>query len=132
VAGPQVLALLKKRREKWVDLGDGRKVKFLRPSEIEYGKMLVMDKADPSKASWSVGAEDVRRCVCDWEGFSEASILGPEIGASDVMVPFDKELFDEMVSDEIAWVSKVANAILDSIVEHIESRTKEAKNLLPA
>lgn len=131
MAGTQVLALLKKRREKTVDLGDGRKVKFLRPSEIEYGRMLKPDPTDPSKATWVVGVDDVKRCVFDWEGFTEASILGAEIGSSDP-VPFDPELFAELATDQIEWVTKVANAILESVVENIEQRNKEAKNLLPA
>lgn len=131
MAGPNVLAQLRKRREKWVDLEDGRRVKFLRPTEIEYGKMLVTN-ADGQSATWSVGIEDVRRCVVDWEGFSEASILGADIAPTDVMVPFDKDLFNEMVSDDVLWVSKVANAILESVIAQVSNRELATKNSPPA
>lgn len=132
MAGPNVLALLQKRRERWVDLEDGRRIKFLRPPETDYGKLLKPELADPTKVTWSVDIDDVQRYVCDWEGFSEASLLGPEVGATDIMVPFDKAIFAEIISDDIVWVQKVATAILDSVVENVNRRADEAKNSSPA
>jgi hypothetical protein len=119
-----LLAQLRKRREKWVDLGEGRRIKFLRPAESDQGMML---KVEGNKATWAVGIDQVREFVVDWDGFTEANILGPEIGG-DMTVAFDRELFEEMVKDDVSWVGKVAQAILDSVVEHINSKDATAKN----
>lgn len=126
-----ILQQLRKRRERWVDVGDGRRVKFLRPTETDFPKMLKIDEAS-QKATWNVTIDHVKMFVVDWEGFSEASLLGSDIAPADQMVPFDPELFAEVVGDDADWVVKIANAILQSIVETFAKKEEKAKNSLPA
>lgn len=124
LVAPNLVAQLRKRRERWVDLGDGRRVKFLRPVESEQGEMV---KFEGTEATWTVGLDQVRKFVIGWEGFTEASIVGADVGG-DLVVPFERELFDELVSDDLAWVGKVARAILDSIVDYNVKKADVAKN----
>lgn len=121
-----LVAQLRKRREVWVDVGDGRRIKFLRPLEAEHKKLLKFD-GKGTATEWAVDVAEVCLFVEDWSGFTEANILGPAIG-SDQIVPFDKELFAEMVSDRSEWIAKVARAILDSVIDHLLAKGDVAKN----
>lgn len=122
-----LLAKLKKRRERTVDLGEGRSVTFLRPTEAEFPSML---KLDAGQATWSVGVEHVKALVTRWSGFSDATFVGETVGSTDP-IPFDADLWAEVCSDRMEWNQKIAGAILDSVVEHITERDAIAKNSLP-
>lgn len=119
-----LLAALKRRREKKVELGNGKSVTFLRPTEADMGAMLAITG---DKGTWNVGIEQVRKFVVGWSGFTEADLLGAAIGASDP-VEFDAELWAEVCSDDIAWVRQVADAILTSVVDHVVAKDSAAKN----
>ena len=123
-----LLAQLKKRRERSVDLGDGLSVQFLRPAEAEFPSMLAT--TDGGQATWSVGIEQVKRCVTGWKGFTEASLLGGAIGSSDPL-DFDAEVWAEVCADRIEWNQKIAKAILDSVIDHLTKRDETAKNSEP-
>ena len=123
-----LLAALKRRREKTVDLGDGKTVTFLRPSESEMGGMLDV-KGD--QAEWNVNIEHVRKCVVGWGGFTAADLLGASIGSSDP-VEFSVDLWHEVCADNVEYVTKVARAILTSVVDHISAKGATAKNSEPA
>ncbi len=122
------LAARKRSREKTVDLGDGKKVTFRRPSESDMPSLL---SGEGETRTWSVGIEHVRKYVIGWDGFTEADLLGAGIGASDP-VEFNAALWDDVASDNIAWVRTVADAILRSVVDHITARDAVAKNSVPA
>jgi len=123
-----LLAARKRSREKTVDLGDGKSVQFRRPPEVDMASLLT---GSGDTRTWSVGIEHVRKYVTGWEGFTEADLLGAGVGASDP-VPFDPELWDDLCSDNIQWVSKVADAILRAVVDHITQQDAIAKNSVPA
>lgn len=120
-------AQILKRRERWVDLGEGRRVKFLRPGETEFHKYLKPVEGQPDQRTWSIEIEHVEKLVTGWEGFTEATLLGPEVG-SDVPVEFDPSLWAIVVIDNAEWSQKVGREILDSIVTYILERDKTAKN----
>lgn len=122
-----LLAALKRKREKTVDLGDGKKVFFLRPAESEMAELL---SGEGDKRTWAVGVEHVRKYVTGWAGFTEASLLGAEL-APDDPVAFDAELWAELCGDDIAWVRQVADAILKSVVDHLAAEEAVAKNSVP-
>lgn len=129
MAAKELVARLQKRRERTVDLGGGKSVKFLRPPEADFPSML---KTSPGEklATWSVETEHVRKYVVGWTGFTEATLLGEAIGASD-SIDFDSELWAEVVEDNIEWRREVAMAILESVVDHITKREEVAKNSTP-
>ncbi len=123
----ELKATLRKRREKTVDLGDGKSVIFRRPTEVEMPLLLVGEGDD---RRWEIGIDQVRKCVTGWNGFTEADLLGSAIGSADP-VAFDLELWDEVVSDNVAWTQKIGQAILDAVVAHINDKAELAKNSEP-
>ena len=123
-----LLAALKRRREKTVDLGGGKTVTFLRPPESEMGGLL---KTEGDSRTWLVGVEQVRKYVTGWSGFSEATILGESVGSSDPL-EFSADLWAELAADNIEWSSKVAAAILEAVVAHVNAQAATAGNSAPA
>jgi|SRR5690606_23768721 len=124
-----LLAQMRRNREQSVDLGDGKSVTFRRPPEAEMNALLQSEPGS-DKVTFSVDVEHVRKYVVGWKGFTEADLLGETVG-SDTPVDFDRDLWDEMCSDRVVWVTKVARAILDSVVLFINSRADAAKNSEP-
>lgn len=117
-------ALVKRMREarmRWVDLGDGKRVRIIRPTEVQVSQQLFKG------GEVSVEYADVVAFTVDWEGFSEADFLGAAIGSSDPLA-FDSALWAEAVADRSAWVKQVATAILTAAVDHHSARTESAKN----
>lgn len=126
-ASATVLAL-RRQREHSVDLGGGKKVTFLRPPEVEMTALL---HGDGESRIWKVDIAEVRKYVCGWSGFTEADLLGASVGSSDPLA-FDPELWSELVNDNVQWKVKVAEAILASVIDHINRQDAVAKNSAPA
>lgn len=112
----RVLNALRKQRLHWVELGDGLRVQFRRPLEAE---MRLLRSG--------VQVEHVCEYVQGWEGFTEATLLGEALGASDA-VAFDADLWAEYVRDHLVIVAKVAEAIAASVQAHLEAKDAAAKN----
>lgn len=96
--------ILQKReqyREAWVDLGDGKRLRFRRPL---IANTLVMHRTSALEAAVSASV--------GWEGFTEADFLPS--GGSDA-VPFDADLWRDLAADRIDWLLKVDAAIGDAI-----------------
>lgn len=125
-----LLAALKRRRENSVEVAPGKKVSFTRPPESEMGDMLI-SKPGEKTGVWVITIDHVKKYATGWSGITEADILGAAVGASDE-VAFDSDLWAEMVGDNIEWVTKVANGILKSIVDHLAAQDAAAKNSEPA
>lgn len=123
-----LLAALKRKREKLVDLGGGKKVWFLRPTESDMGDLLT---GQGETRFWKIGAEHVCKFVHRWDGFTEADVLGADLAPPDP-VEFDPDLWAELSGDRIEWTTKVADEILKSVVSHINERAAIAKNSEPA
>lgn len=128
MASSALLAALKRRRELSVKLDGGKEVLFLRPPESAMGTML---QVDGEQRRWVVGIEHVLKYVTGWKGFTEADLLGASIGSSDP-ADFSTELWEEFVSDDVALISKVADAILASVVEHVTGKAEALGNSPPA
>jgi hypothetical protein len=112
---------LRAQRMSWIDLGDGKGVRIIRPTEVEIGKNLF------NEGRVEVDFETMSKFVRDWRGFTEADILGAGVGSDDV-VPFTSDLWEEIASDKIEWVRTVANAILQSAVDHQQRKDDAQKN----
>ena len=111
-----LLARLDEQRMRWADLPDGKRVRYRRPLETEFAKFRS-----------GVDVEHLCEYVCGWEGFTEADLLGPAIGASDP-VNFTPKLWERLVRDRIDYVQPVAQAMVQAITEHLEQREAIAKN----
>jgi hypothetical protein len=121
-----LLAKLRAQRTREVEIVPGKIVKYLRPAENDMADFL-KPGAEPDKRVWVVDISHVCKYVVGWTGFTEADLLGEAVGSADE-VAFDAELWAEVVSDRVEWRTKVADAILDSIVSHLTAKEAAAKN----
>lgn len=119
-----LLAKMAEQRAHWVDLpGTGtppKRLQFHRPPEVELPALL-----------GGVRIEHVVQYACGWAGFTEACLLGPSVGSSDV-VPFNRDLWAAWVRDHANAVPAVAKAMADAVTQHLEAREGIAKNSTPS
>jgi hypothetical protein len=104
------------QRTHWAALPDGKRVQFRRPLETEFGKFRT-----------GVHVEHLCEYAIGWEGFTEADLLGAAVGGSDV-APFSPELWARVVRDRIAYVTPLAEALVECIRLHLEAKDGAAKN----
>lgn len=124
-AGGESRLALKRLREQrlhWFELpadavGEpGLAVRFRRPLEAEMHRFVA-----------GVTVEHVCEYVTEWRGFSEATLLGAAVGASDA-IEFDRELWAEWVRDKSDVCAAVAKALAQTMQQHLEARQAAAKN----
>lgn len=111
-----LIARMAEQRTRWADLPDGRRVQFRRPLETDFGKFV-----------GGVTVEHVCEYACGWSGFTEATLLGDAVGASDA-VAFAPELWAAYVRDHSDEARSVISAIVAAISEHLEDRAEATKN----
>lgn len=110
-----LLARMDAQRTHWADLPDGKRVQFRRPLETEFGRFRE-----------GVGVEHVAECVCGWDGFTEADLLGAALG-SDAAVTFDPALWSRVMRDRVDYMQPVAQAIAKAIGDHLQAKEAAAK-----
>ena len=127
MAGPTaqaslLITRLREQRMKWVELAalPGKRVRIIRPTETELPEFFQGGRL-------TVGLDHVKRYVVDWEGFTEADLIGAALGASDP-VPFDAALWAEVVADQSTWVRQLAQDLLDHVVAHRVAAAADEKN----
>lgn len=109
MAGKPTLAeRLLAQRDTWCDLGDGLRVKLRRPAETE---LLAL--------SQGLGMARVIAAAVDWDGFSEAVLLGPEVGAVDAL-PFDADVWAAWIGDHAEAAGRCATTLRDAVEQHLE------------
>lgn len=114
-----LIARMREQRQSTVELGDGLSVTIIRPCEADIRAF--------SGASRPSDLDVARKYVVGWKGFTEATLLGEAVGASDE-VPFSQEVWTEAVADRLDWVHKVVIAVVSSIHSHQLSVAGEEKN----
>ena len=110
-----LIAKVLARRETWVDLEPGKRVRVRRPAEAE---MHSFRRITP---------EQVLGCCVGWDGFSEADVLDPSIASSDP-AEFSVDLWKVVALDRMDWIELVSAAVVKAITDHIEKR-KETGNV---
>lgn len=110
-----LIAQLLNQRRSWVALGDGLKVRVLRPAEADMATVLSGSLIDAAC-----------QCVDGWDGFTEATLL-PGVGAS-AQVEFDPELWRTVVSDRTEWIEPIVAHIRERVSQHIQAKAAAAKN----
>lgn len=103
-------------RESWVEVAPGKRVKIRRPGEAEIPGFFAAVPIDRVKAH-----------VVDWEGFTEADLLGSELAPREPVL-FDKALWAEVVSDRAVWFKPAHNALCEAINQHKFSIDVTEKN----
>ncbi len=113
---------MRERREAWIDLEPAKpgvpakRVKVRRPAEAEL-----------TAYSRATSLEDAAQRVVAWEGFAESDLMDPGVGGSDI-VPFDADLWKELVSDRLDWMRKVSEKLHEMVTAHKLSIDAAAKN----
>lgn len=108
------------QRESWCELGDGLAVKLRRPAESEMPAFYR-----------GVSVESLKTYTVDWRGFTEATLLGQAVGASDAL-PFDADVWAALMPDRIDWVEACSAHLVDQITKHVEAHDRFAKNSPPS
>lgn len=124
-----LIAKIRAGREVWLELepaapgADGEattqpalRVKVRRPAEADTLAFLRASRADAAM-----------QVVVGWEGFSEATLFGVAVGSSDPL-PFDADLWAEVVRDRGDWIIKVAARAAELVKSHAEAQKAHAKN----
>lgn len=125
-----IINKLRAARQSWVDLepdqeGSKKRARIMRPAETEIGEFL---QRDPDGGLRLVA--DVPQCkrfVVDWEGITEADLLGAAVGSSDPLA-FAPELWAEVCADRADWCRAVSVGLVTAITAHTESKDAAAKN----
>lgn len=115
----RALAGMEADMQHWVPVGppgEGRRVRFTQPEEADF-----FDFRE------GVTVEHVCQYVNGWEGFSEATLRGATVGASDPL-PFDARLWRRYARNRSDEASAVARAIADAIKARVHARGLGAKN----
>jgi len=115
-----LLARLDAQRETWVDLPDGKRLKYRRPYEVDLPQFLR-----------GVRIEHVIDYACDWSGFTEADLLGAAVGSSDPL-PFHRDLWAAVVRDRARYLPVVAKAMVETAAAYLQKRVDTAKNSEPS
>lgn len=111
-----LIARMAEQRTRWADLPGGRRVQFRRPLETDFGRFVA-----------GVTVEHVCEYACGWSGFTEATLLGAAVGASDA-IEFAPALWSAYVRDHADEARTVISAIVASVSEHLEAKGAAAKN----
>lgn len=93
----------------------------------QYAKLLkIINQA--SKPDAPVPS-DIQMCIAaidGWEGVTEADIF-PD-GDPEIKVPFEKELFDDLIIDRIDWWTEISRAITESVSKRQIKKEVALKN----
>lgn len=121
-------AIIKKIREArsiWIELGDGKKIQIIRPTELQaYQKFF--KKNEDGKSVFALEFDAVKEFVTAWDGFTEADILGQEIGSSD-KIDYQPEFFDEVLADRIEWVPIIVGGLIAEIEKAQKKKAESIK-----
>lgn len=118
-----VQALLKRvaeQRETWVDLGEGKRLKFTRPPEVEMPQFIR-----------GITVEHVVKYARGWDGFSEADFVGAALGSSDPL-EFNAELWETYIKDNTKHLKAIVTAMRDAVTVFLEQRGAITKNSPPS
>lgn len=121
----QLIKQLREQRMAWVVVDEActppKRVRIIRPTEVELAQHFI------KSGEVSCGFDQVKAFCVDWDGFTEADLLGASVGAAEP-VPFSQPLWAEVVGDNTAWVRTVAQALLDAAVAHTQKTDDTLKN----
>lgn len=121
-------AIIKKIREArsiWIELGDGKKIQIIRPTELQAYQKFYKKNASESM-QFSLEFDAIKEFITAWDGFTEADILGQEIGSSD-KIDYQPEFFDEVLADRLDWVPLIVGGLISEIQKAQEKKANSVK-----
>ena len=121
-------AIIKKIREArsiWIELGDGKKIQIIRPTELQAYQKFYKNNGSGSM-QFSLEFDSIKEFITAWDGFTEADILGQEIGSSD-KIDYQPEFFDEVLADRLDWVPLIVGGLISEIQKAQEKKANAVK-----
>lgn len=115
-----LIARMLAQREQWVDLQPGLRVRVRRPAETAIPRLR-----------HGITTDDAAAACVDWQGFSEATLLGAAVGSADPL-RFDAALWLEVLRDRADWCGTVMDAMVDMVRAHVDARGIGRKNYSPS
>lgn len=115
-AASDLVARILAKREHWVDLEPGKRVRIRRPAESAIGGLR-----------GGMTVEQIAATAVGWDGFTEADLVGASQGSNSV-VAFDADLWATVLADRMDWAGIVAEKLVESITAHLEAREAARKN----
>lgn len=112
----RLIAQLRAARLSWLELASGLKVQILRPAEVE---MIT----NVGRGALEVACAQ----VVGWEGFTEATLVGSEVG-SDVVADFTPELWEAYAADHADHTAAVAKEVRRITEAYWARRKEQTKN----
>lgn len=112
-----LIAKMEAQRASWVELPDGRRVRIVRPPELE-----LVQLAD------GIRVEHAAKYATGWKGFTEATVLGPSQGSGDEELPFDRGVWAAYIADHLDEAKTVIEALTERVVDYLKQRAATAKN----
>jgi hypothetical protein len=116
-----ILARLREQRSWLVEVAPGKRVKLIRPTQLEMQRHLIED------GYFRITFDEVVRFTVGWDGFTEADLMGADVGASDAVL-FDADLWKEIAAENLKWVNQLADELLAKTTEHLKSLEANEKN----
>lgn len=121
---------LRLARTSWLNLesdvpGSTKRVRIIRPAETEIGEFL--QRAPDGGLRLVADVPQCKRFVVDWEGITEADLLGAAVGSSDPL-PFSPELWAEVCADRADWCRVVSVGLVEVITAHTAAKDEATKN----
>lgn len=116
-AAERLISQLRAARLSWFAIeGTPRRLQILRPTEVE----MITERGRSA-------LEVAQAQVVGWEGFTEADVLGPELG-SDQVAEFDSALWAAYVADRAELTAAVAVEVRRIQADYLQRRQEQAKN----
>lgn len=125
-----LIAQLQQQRQSWCVLRKAAagqaelSVCLRRPTELDLAELRRAESGSFAKVTL---ADTVCKSAVDWRGFTEAELLGASIGSSDPL-PFDTDLWTEVVLDHAEWLGTCIGHIVEQLVSHSKAREEQQKN----
>lgn len=118
----QLIERLIEQRREWVDISEplglppmSRQIRCLRPAEAQMHQLRSATMLDL-----------VQSYVDGWQGFTEASLIGPD--GSSAAVPFDADLWRAWVVDQSEVIALVVQRLGDMVQRHLKTREQASGN----
>lgn len=122
-AASRLLAQLRNGRRRMVEVEPGKVLVYLRPTEEQ-----ILQMASQRIVSTTLA----RGQLVNWEGITEADLLGPAIGSAD-LAAFSLEIAAEVLSDRATtWQSALVNHMMVEVTSFMAERALQRKNSSPS
>ena len=122
--------LLKKMRalrQSSVDLGNGRAMVILRPTDLQVSRDIIRPAQRDGVAVFDIvfDTDRLHQHVVDWRGFTEADLL--QNGSNDP-VDYAPELAQEALACNVGWLTAVLTALQTAVTDQLAARAQDEKN----